>query len=124
MATIPEAVSASHFDIIFTHWEETLTLNRYSGETTNITGQISDDSYGKDESITGILNKSRQTFTFEKEGFVEQGDAYLMLKYADHSDNPPSKHDKITKSDGQEFLIDNVLNRRDLYYFCRLYKVG
>ena len=124
MATIPEAVSASHFDIMFTHWGETLTLNRYSGETTNITGQISDDSYGEDESITGILNKSRQTFTFEKEGFVEQGDAYLILKYADHSSNPPNKHDKITKSDGQEFLIDNVLNRRDLYYFCRLYKVG
>ena len=122
--TVPEGIKAAHFNIMFTHWGETLTLYRYNEKTTNIGGQITDDSYPSEgDSITGIVNKRNQEFTFNEEGFVEQGDAYLMLKYADHSSDPPSKNDKVTKSNGETFKIDSVLNRRDLYYYCRLYKV-
>jgi len=123
MATIPEGMSASHFDIMFTHWGETLTLNRYDETTSNITGNVDDINYGDDEPITGIMITPKQRFVLEKEGFVEQGDTYLMLKYSTHSSNPPSKRDKVTKSTGETFKIKNVLNRRDLYYFCEMYKI-
>jgi len=122
-ATIPEGVSAGHFDIIFTHWGRTITLNRYNENTTNISGDIIDSEYGDDESITGILVKSGQKFVFDKEGFAEQGDGYLLLKYSEHSSDPPSQHDKVTL-DSETFEIDSVMNRFDLYYYCRLYKVG
>lgn len=121
MATIPEGMSASHFDIMFTHWGETLTLNRYVGDNSNISGDLSDD-YDSDESITGILIKPKQEFQFFQEGEVEKGETYLMLKYADHSSNPVKKRDKVT-FDGDVYEIEATHHRRELYYYHKIMKI-
>jgi len=122
-ATRPEAMSPADFDFMIDDFGRTITLNRFTGDRTNISGDIPDDAYSSGEEITGILVKRQQAYVFSKEGFVEQGDAYLLLKYSDHSSNPPEQHDKVTL-DNETFEIDSVINRLDLYYFCRLYKVN
>jgi len=121
MATIPEGIKAGHFDVIFTHWAETITLNRYKGEKSNISGGLSDD-YEDNEDITGILVKPKQEFNFLREGEVEEGKGYLLLKYADNSSNPLVKEDKITVNN-ESFKIDTALNRRDLYYYHKISKI-
>ena len=119
--TVPPAVSTTHFDLVLSHWGQSLTLYRYTGYTSNISGDLS-NTYDSGESVTGVFLKRKQVINYEKEGFVEVSDGYVMFKYSDFSSDPPEKHDKI-EFNGETFEIENVINRFDIFYFCNLIKV-
>ena len=122
MATLPKGVNLQkHFNKVLNDWGVNVTLNRINSATSNISGDLS-DSYGEDETLKVIFLKRRQAFVFGREGLIEQGDAYILVKYSDVSSNPLERHDRITYN-GEVFEVETSINRFDSFYYAVLYKV-
>jgi len=123
MATLPKGVNLQkHFSKILNDWGVNVTLNRINSATSNISGDLS-DSYGEDETLKVVFLKRNQQFVFGREGLIEQGDAYILVKYSDVSSDPLEKHDRITNN-GEVFEVETSIIRFDSFYYVVLYKVN
>ena len=122
MATLPKGINLQkHFSKILNDWGRNVTINRVSNrnETSNISGDLP-TSYESDEIVKVIFLKRNQKFIFDKEGIVELGDAYILVKYEGFT--PLSIHDKVNV-DGEVFEVDTSINRFDTYHFVTLTKI-
>jgi hypothetical protein len=117
---LPSGIAKKQFDKIWNHWKRDITINRLNAQTSNISGDNS-NSYGSDENIQAIFLKRNQKYSFLKEGFLEMGDAYIMVRYSDIS-SELKLHDKVTV-DSEIYEVENSINRFDIFYYVVLIKI-
>jgi hypothetical protein len=92
--------------------------------TKNISNTTGSPTYtnGTNEDITVVFTKRVTGYQWDKEGLVEQGDAFMMVD----KDQTINKEDLITV-DGETFRVDTVILRTpgglDMFKSCVLFLV-
>ena len=83
----------------------TVTRTIVTKTTSNIDGDET-LTESTNESVVVYFMREGQEWEFGKEGQLEKGDAFMLIK----SDQAMTKEDKITY-EGEEFRVDRIINR-------------
>lgn len=121
--TAPPGVSPNDFTQILNDFGVSVTYKTGTKTTSAITG-TEKFSY-VDSTITAIVFKERQRFTFDPEGILENGDAYIMVP----TTQAMNKGDRVV-FDGETYEIspmDRTIIRKfagtSLFNFATLHKM-